>query len=160
MRAMARSQRPRLRRLRRARKPTASKNPPADHQGRGHLAGVADVRSERVFARPWSSEVLLWAVDLMMMDDDYEQLGATWRCLRVARSHLWVSPLSAAAGIFSTLFSLFNLVVFLGLVFRHCSTPKSTEQTLIPRSKKKWRHFDVRHRQRNVLEVKFWILKG
>ena len=32
--------RPRLRRLRRARKPAASKNPPADHQGRRHLAGV------------------------------------------------------------------------------------------------------------------------
>ena len=31
---------PRLRSLRRARKPTASKNSPADHQGRRHLAGV------------------------------------------------------------------------------------------------------------------------
>ena len=83
------------------------------------------------------------------------QLGATWRFLRVTRSHFWVSPLSAAAGIFSTLFSLFNLVVFLGLGLRNCSTPKSTEQTLIPKSKKKWRHFDVRHRQGKV----FWRLK-
>ena len=32
--------RPRLRRLRRARKPTASKNSPADHQGRRILAGM------------------------------------------------------------------------------------------------------------------------
>ena len=59
--------RPRLCRLRRARKPTASKNPPADRQGRRHLAEWADGHSERIFALPWSSECLMVAVPKMMM---------------------------------------------------------------------------------------------
>ena len=59
-------------RPRRARKQTASKNSRLITKAGCHLAGVGrcDGRPERIFALPWSSDVFLGAVDLVLVDDE------------------------------------------------------------------------------------------
>ena len=51
-----------LRRLHRARKPTASNSPPAIAKAGDMWQEWAGVRPERLFAQPWSYDILLGAV--------------------------------------------------------------------------------------------------